>query len=594
MPAEEIMAISEAVSAESICARLSAEVVDLHLPHGLTCRAQEVSVEEKTAYLSGLFHRDAAVFLERYGRQLHGTELGPFEAMGDNYEVAWHLRDLKSSRDPSPGKVKGKATTVKNRRFAHMRRLLQEGTYFSDDSMRLRAPLLHHQYLGQFEDPAERNMVRPGERYSDTLARQSLEVEFQRRLREERIQAGEVVTDEEEEREESDSETSNMEEDDDEEGSDEMEREEGRSDDNERRRDNGLEEAVNQSRDGAGGAKESDDSEGAARSFQGARQCQAGGGRLWGVDWKQSNTNGNAQVTEGGATGRLPTRGETKGPIEEEESKAERRGDGKGEGAAALEEQAGTGKGTSFEGERASTDERNSEGGTEGTGDVPGQSATEPGQAMGLKGIQANPEAGLGECLREPGGTFRQGNTSELREGAEGGTGAVGVGADVVKNGCDPTDIPSHSSCAGGEGRGEGEGQQGTGATAEVALGQGWTVGGRRGEETKGGRGNGRSDVGEIRENGGGPAGSFATQREDEGEEPRQVRGRGKMRVVRPSAEEMEEREEEFLRVMQEKFLSGEDEGHVDYVRIDADATLDDDWLVVMGHDAEDKYFDED
>ena len=49
----------------------------------------------------------------------------------------------------------------------------------------------------------------------------------------------------------------------------------------------------------------------------------------------------------------------------------------------------------------------------------------------------------------------------------------------------------------------------------------------------------------------------------------------------------------ELQAAMQERFLAGKDEG-VDYGRIDADVTLDDDWLAEAGRDAEEKYFDDD
>lgn len=56
----------------------------------------------------------------------------------------------------------------------------------------------------------------------------------------------------------------------------------------------------------------------------------------------------------------------------------------------------------------------------------------------------------------------------------------------------------------------------------------------------------------------------------------------------------MQERMDSFTRIMQEKFLSGEDTEHVNYHTIDNDQTLDDHWLVEVARDAEDKYFEED
>lgn len=58
------------------------------------------------------------------------------------------------------------------------------------------------------------------------------------------------------------------------------------------------------------------------------------------------------------------------------------------------------------------------------------------------------------------------------------------------------------------------------------------------------------------------------------------------------SAEEMQERLDQFAYIMQEKFLLGED--GLDYSKIDEDETLDDHWMKEANYDAEEKYFDDD
>nr|XP_043630975.1 coiled-coil domain-containing protein 97 [Erigeron canadensis] len=57
------------------------------------------------------------------------------------------------------------------------------------------------------------------------------------------------------------------------------------------------------------------------------------------------------------------------------------------------------------------------------------------------------------------------------------------------------------------------------------------------------------------------------------------------------SAEEMQDRMDQFTHVMQQKFLAGEDDQHFNYSTIDEDVTLDDHWMREANHDAEDKYF---
>lgn len=59
------------------------------------------------------------------------------------------------------------------------------------------------------------------------------------------------------------------------------------------------------------------------------------------------------------------------------------------------------------------------------------------------------------------------------------------------------------------------------------------------------------------------------------------------------SAEEMQDRMDQFTYIMQQKFLSGEDYQHLDYAKIDQDASLDDHWMKEANHDAEEKYFDD-
>ncbi|XP_071689385.1 uncharacterized protein [Rutidosis leptorrhynchoides] len=57
------------------------------------------------------------------------------------------------------------------------------------------------------------------------------------------------------------------------------------------------------------------------------------------------------------------------------------------------------------------------------------------------------------------------------------------------------------------------------------------------------------------------------------------------------SAEEMQDRMDQFTHVMQQKFLAGEDHQHFNYSSIDEDVTLDDHWMKEANHDAEEKYF---
>ncbi|XP_054795672.1 uncharacterized protein LOC129301342 [Prosopis cineraria] len=60
------------------------------------------------------------------------------------------------------------------------------------------------------------------------------------------------------------------------------------------------------------------------------------------------------------------------------------------------------------------------------------------------------------------------------------------------------------------------------------------------------------------------------------------------------SPEEIQDRLNQFTYIMQQKFLLGEDQEHLDYSRIDNDETLDDHWQKEANVDAEEKYFADD
>lgn len=202
--------MGRAVSEQAIAGmvfRLSA-VPDIRLPGQLT-RNGPASREAVQSYLRSLLERDPGVFLERYGDSLEQEELGEFEGLRDDYEVDFHLKVLESGRDP-----RTRQTAAKNRRLACMhkcgmewgglgaagagrasgpgagaaawrcvherllptsppppipptptktkkkneapcstrvtRRLMAEGTYFSETAMEQRQPWLFHHMVGQY------------------------------------------------------------------------------------------------------------------------------------------------------------------------------------------------------------------------------------------------------------------------------------------------------------------------------------------------------------------------------------------------------------------------------------------------------------
>ncbi|KAH9624675.1 hypothetical protein KSS87_014240 [Heliosperma pusillum] len=172
---------------EQISDRLST-FDNLYFPRALLQNAS--SPQLRKSLLLDLLSRDVAVFLERYGPQLTSQELQEFDVLKDDYEINWHIKHLRSLLSPTSEQRRLQSLTVKNRRRAYMDKLVSEGHYFSEDSMREREPYLHHEYLGKFQDPYGRSMARPGERWSDTLMRRAEEAILLRKIRHEQQRLG--------------------------------------------------------------------------------------------------------------------------------------------------------------------------------------------------------------------------------------------------------------------------------------------------------------------------------------------------------------------------------------------------------------------
>ncbi|KAG2499351.1 hypothetical protein HYH03_002926 [Edaphochlamys debaryana] len=140
-------------AAMAITERLS-DLPDLSLPSSLYKDGRESPQPAAVlAYLQALLAKDPAAFLARYGGVLQTQELNHFEALRSaDWEVAhWlsHYGTQRMQADPAADPRRLPART-KNRRLAAMRRLATEGEYFSEESMRQRAPLLYHQAIGRY------------------------------------------------------------------------------------------------------------------------------------------------------------------------------------------------------------------------------------------------------------------------------------------------------------------------------------------------------------------------------------------------------------------------------------------------------------
>jgi hypothetical protein len=104
--------------------------------------------------------------LQRYGLLLSREELSSFQPLrSSHYEVDFYLKQAEAAlqqeqqqqheapqqQQQAQGKAKLQrqlSSTVKNRRLAYMRRLEQQGEYFSEQTMRERQPLVWQDCIG--------------------------------------------------------------------------------------------------------------------------------------------------------------------------------------------------------------------------------------------------------------------------------------------------------------------------------------------------------------------------------------------------------------------------------------------------------------
>ncbi|CAB3362671.1 Hypothetical predicted protein [Cloeon dipterum] len=103
----------------------------------------EMDFTERVRLVEEMLSKHPDRFLERFGAHLKDEHLTYFESWKCNYSVQFHLEQIKKRLADK------KNLLVKNRRFAALKKLVKESTYFSDTEMKSRNPLLYDQLVGQ-------------------------------------------------------------------------------------------------------------------------------------------------------------------------------------------------------------------------------------------------------------------------------------------------------------------------------------------------------------------------------------------------------------------------------------------------------------
>uniref|UniRef100_A0A1Q3FDD1 Putative coiled-coil domain protein n=1 Tax=Culex tarsalis TaxID=7177 RepID=A0A1Q3FDD1_CULTA len=112
----------------------------------------ELTADEKVAIVRDVLAKSHTTFLARFGQFIKEDHLRFFEQDGqtsgyspdESYEVGYYLERIRRSHNG------GRHREVRNRRYAALKQLVQEGKYFSETEMMQREPLLYDQLVGQY------------------------------------------------------------------------------------------------------------------------------------------------------------------------------------------------------------------------------------------------------------------------------------------------------------------------------------------------------------------------------------------------------------------------------------------------------------
>jgi hypothetical protein len=110
----------------------------------------DLTSEQKVQILEELFEQSPSVFLTRFGKWISVADLCCFSAASGS-EIEYAINVLKKSLS-----AKSSGICVKNRRYEALQRLEKDTSYFSDEEMQQRCPLLYEQYIGQYMTDEER------------------------------------------------------------------------------------------------------------------------------------------------------------------------------------------------------------------------------------------------------------------------------------------------------------------------------------------------------------------------------------------------------------------------------------------------------
>ncbi|KAF6210170.1 hypothetical protein GE061_013272 [Apolygus lucorum] len=104
----------------------------------------DLSTSEKWKIAEDILNKSAPTFLQRYGKYLNEEHLVYFDN-NEDYEVRYYVEQRRAELKKATNK-----SVVRNRRLEALKRMAEDGEYFSDKEMKRRNPLLFEELVGQF------------------------------------------------------------------------------------------------------------------------------------------------------------------------------------------------------------------------------------------------------------------------------------------------------------------------------------------------------------------------------------------------------------------------------------------------------------
>lgn len=122
---------------------------DAHFKSQLLGEPDLTFLEKRQIALS-ILEKGPGQFLARFHNYMDQCDVRYFEQFRDDYEIDFYIKEILKRSS------KARKIQVKNRRYEALKKLISEGSYFSDLEMKERNPLMFQQLIGQYMNEDEK------------------------------------------------------------------------------------------------------------------------------------------------------------------------------------------------------------------------------------------------------------------------------------------------------------------------------------------------------------------------------------------------------------------------------------------------------